>query len=185
LENWTLGLSLIALTITMHAGAIALAALKMQRIRGCLEHRELRLAGTFVVLVGLIGTLGLLLVILHGLEAAAWAVAYRWLGALDTAHNAILYSLDAISTRGSSHVLLGTPWQIMGALEAVDGMLLFGISTAFIFAVMQNFWPILVDSRPHHPMRDDAPPLGTAGQRRGRPAALDSVRLEGQLPIAE
>jgi hypothetical protein len=159
LENWTLGLSLIGLTITMHAAGIALGALKLQGIRVYLEHRELRLTGTFVVLVGLIGTLGLLLVILHGLEAAAWAVAYRWLGALDSAHNSILYSLDAISTRGSSRVLLDTPWQVMGALEAVDGMLLFGISTAFIFAVMQNFWPILVDSRPHHPTRDDPLPL--------------------------
>jgi hypothetical protein len=26
----------------------------------------------------------------------------------------------------------------MGALEAVDGMLLFGISTAFVFAVIQR-----------------------------------------------
>jgi hypothetical protein len=92
LENWTLGLCLIGLTITMHAAGIALGALKLQGIRVYLEHRELRLTGTFVVLVGLIGTLGLLLVILHGLEAAAWAVAYRWLGALDSAHNSILYS---------------------------------------------------------------------------------------------
>jgi hypothetical protein len=32
---------------------------------------------------------------------------------------------------------------MMGALEAVDGMLLFGISTAYIFAVMQLYWPML------------------------------------------
>ena len=34
-------------------------------------------------------------------------------------------------------------WRVMGALEAADGMLLFGMSTAFIFAVMQTYWPIL------------------------------------------
>jgi len=28
----------------------------------------------------------------------------------------------------------------MGALEAVDGMLLFGVSAAYIFAVMQVYW---------------------------------------------
>jgi len=34
----------------------------------------------------------------------------------------------------------------MGALEAVDGMLLFGISTAFIFAFMQTYWSIIINS---------------------------------------
>jgi hypothetical protein len=32
---------------------------------------------------------------------------------------------------------------MMGALEAVDGMLLFGVSTAYIFAVMQGYWSML------------------------------------------
>ena len=36
-------------------------------------------------------------------------------------------------------------WQLMGALEAVDGMLLFGISTAFIFAIAQDYWSIIRD----------------------------------------
>jgi hypothetical protein len=38
----------------------------------------------------------------------------------------------------------------MGALEATDGMLLFGISTAFVFAVMQAYWPILVEAHRKH-----------------------------------
>ena len=33
---------------------------------------------------------------------------------------------------------------MMGALEAADGMLLFGISTAFIFTVMQFYYQHLV-----------------------------------------
>ncbi len=42
---------------------------------------------------------------------------------------------------------------MMGALEAADGMLLFGISTAYIFAVMQAYWPMLSKSlgTPRHP----------------------------------
>ena len=34
---------------------------------------------------------------------------------------------------------LQSHWQMMGALEAVDGMLLFGVSTAYIFAVLQGY----------------------------------------------
>ena len=52
---------------------------------------------------------------------------------------ALLYSVDSITTRGASGLMLERGWRMMGALEAADGMLLFGISTAFIFAVMQLF----------------------------------------------
>jgi hypothetical protein len=52
--------------------------------------------------------------------------------------DAILYSLDSITTRGASGLVLQQHWRRMGALEAADGMLLFGISTAFIVAVMQR-----------------------------------------------
>jgi hypothetical protein len=43
-----------------------------------------------------------------------------------------------MATRGASGLVLQPHWQVMGALEAADGMLLFGISTAFIFTVMQS-----------------------------------------------
>jgi hypothetical protein len=39
--------------------------------------------------------------------------------------------------------MLERPWRMMGALEAMDGMLLFGISTAYIFAVLQLYWPLM------------------------------------------
>jgi hypothetical protein len=32
---------------------------------------------------------------------------------------------------------------MMGALGAVDGVLLFGVSTAYMFAVMQTYWSML------------------------------------------
>ena len=37
---------------------------------------------------------GLLLAVLHGIEAAFWAAAYVWLGALDSPEAAILYSVE-------------------------------------------------------------------------------------------
>jgi len=68
-----------------------------------------------------------------------------WLDALASPHDAILYSLDSMTTRGASGLVLEPHWQIMGALEAANGMLLFGISTAYIFAVMSEWWPVLSD----------------------------------------
>jgi hypothetical protein len=94
--------------------------------------------------IGVIGTAGLLLAVLHGIEATIWAAAYVWLGALDSFKDAILYS-RLMTTRGASGLMLEQHWRMMGALEAANGMLLFGISTAYIFAVMQGYWSMLSD----------------------------------------
>jgi hypothetical protein len=32
---------------------------------------------------------------------------------------------------------------MMGGLEAINGMILFGVSTAYLFAVMQVYWSML------------------------------------------
>jgi hypothetical protein len=145
--NWTWGLSLIALTIAIHAIGMVMMALVSLRIRDWITNRRLGPGYTIPIVIGLVASTGLLLAILHGIEATIWAAAYLWLGALDSPLNAILYSVDSMATRGASGLVLQSHWRMMGALEAVDGMLLFGISTAYIFALMQAYWPML--SRRH------------------------------------
>jgi hypothetical protein len=107
LENWAWGLSLIALTITIHAVGVALMAFVTLRIRARLESENRLGSGqVFAITIGLIGSVGLLLAALHGIEAALWAAAYWWLGALNSAAQALLYSVDSISTRGASGLIL-------------------------------------------------------------------------------
>ena len=144
MENWIWGLSLIALTMAIHGRGVLWIALADASIRVRIEHQNrLRWRHLLEFTVGLIGVVGLLLAVLHGIEAALWAAAYWSLGALNSPADAILYSIDSISTRGASGLVLERHWRLMGALEAVDGMLLFGISTAYLFTVMQTYWPLL------------------------------------------
>ena len=64
-----------------------------------------------------------------------------------------------MTTRGASGLTLQQHWRMMGALEAAGGMLLFGISTAYIFAVMQVYWPMLSDLfMTRHPVRKSCRP---------------------------
>ena len=79
---------------------------------------------------------------LHGIEGVAWAGAYVFVGAVPDAKAAMLYSLNAMTTYGHESVSLEPHWQIMGALEALNGMLLFGLTTAFLFAMIQEIWPL-------------------------------------------
>jgi hypothetical protein len=134
----------------IHATGIALIAFATVGIRRRLAgENHLRLHHVLAILICVIGVVGLLLAALHGIEAALWAATYWWLGALASPAEAFLYSLDSISTRGASGLVLEHHWRMMGALEAVDGMLLFGISTAYIFTVMQAYWPLM--TRRSHP----------------------------------
>jgi len=84
----------------------------------------------------------LLVTALHGIEGVAWAIAYWFLGAMPDAKSAMLYSLNAMTTYGHESVSLAPHWQMMGALEALNGMLLFGLTTAFLFAMIQEVWPL-------------------------------------------
>ena len=144
MENWTWGLSLIVLTIAIHTTGVIFMAFATVRIRVQLESRNrLELRQVLAINIGLIAMVGLLLAALHGIEAALWAAAYWWLGALSSLAEALLYSVDSMSTRGASGLVLERHWRMMGALEAMDGMLLFGISTAFIFTVMQAYWSLM------------------------------------------
>ena len=141
--SWRWGLSLIALTLAIHATAVVMMAFVTMRIRARLKTRDVNLWNLVAMLICIIVVTGLLLAMLHGIECGIWAAAYVWLGALDSPIDALLFSIDSMSTRGSSGLTLQRHWQMMGALEAVNGMLLFGVSTAYIFAVMQVYWPML------------------------------------------
>jgi hypothetical protein len=143
--NWAWGLSLIALTVAIHTMGVVMMAVVGLGTRLWLETRNLGFWHVILIAISGIGAVGLLLAVLHGIEAAIWAAAYVWLGALGSLNDAVLYSLDSMTTRGASGLTLEPHWQLMGALEAANGMLLFGISTAFIFAEMQGYWSMLSD----------------------------------------
>jgi len=106
-------------------------------------------AGVFVLVVG---GATLLATSLHGLEAILWAIAYRHLNALPDNDSAVLYSLSAITSYGHANLVLEARWQLMGALEALNGWLLFGLTTAFLFAIINKVWSLsdnLAPTRPH------------------------------------
>jgi hypothetical protein len=89
-----------------------------------------------------IGATALLATVLHGIESSIWALAYKVLGALPDNQSAMLYSLSAITTYGHANLFLIDRWKLMGALEARNGMLLFGLTTGFLFAMIQRVRPL-------------------------------------------
>jgi hypothetical protein len=79
--------------------------------------------------------------VLHGVEAMVWAAAFLLLGALPERKMAMFYSLGAMTAYGHANIYLLPHWQFSGALEALNGMILFGLTTAFFLTVIQQVWP--------------------------------------------
>jgi hypothetical protein len=142
--DWVWGLPLILLTVVIHVFRLGIINERVVRVLGRTIDRR-RLIPMFATVMG---AAVLLITVLHAIEAAAWAGAFRLLGALPDSKSAMLYSLSAMTTYGHANLFLEPQWQMMGALEALNGMLLFGLTTAFLFAMIQEVWPL--GSRERH-----------------------------------
>jgi hypothetical protein len=144
LSRWSLGLSLIVLTIAIHTTAVVLVAFGLEtRIRVRVDRHEPDRLRAISTMIGHIGAVALILAALHGLEGVLWASAYWWLGALDSFTDASFYALSTMTTFEIPGLTLPSRFHMLSAVQAVNGVLLFGISTAFLFAVIQVHWQSL------------------------------------------
>jgi uncharacterized membrane protein len=137
-NNWAWALPLIFLTLILHVVGLALINLRMVRLmRRFHDQRQF-----FPMFVLVMGVTALLATLLLAFEATLWAAAYRSLGALPDGRMALLYSLNAFTSYGHTELVLAPHWRLMGALEALNGMLLFGLTTAFLYGHIRQVWPV-------------------------------------------
>jgi hypothetical protein len=134
--DWAWGIPLIVLTVVIHVSGLAVIFQRAAQITGSIIERR----HPVVAFVATMGTTTLLVTCLHGIEAAIWAAAYLFIGALPNFRFSVLYSLNAMTSYGHTNLNLEDHWHLMGALEALNGWLLFGLTTAFLFAMMEKFW---------------------------------------------
>jgi hypothetical protein len=136
--NWAWSLPLIVLSAVIHVIGLGLMNEGVVRVlSGGMEHRHF-----IFKFAPVMGLTVLLAIVLHGTEAAVWATSYWLLGPLADPKLAMLYSLSAMISYCHASRFLEAQWQLMGALEALNGMLLFGLTTAFLFTVIQKVWPL-------------------------------------------
>jgi hypothetical protein len=128
---------IIVFTIMLHVVGLAFISTHLARLGG--RRAQLHALFYFMLVMGLAA---LLATALHALEAMVWAGAYTVLGALKDYHSAMLYSVNAMTTYGHESSTLTEQWSLLGSLEALDGMLLFGLTTAFLYGQLQRAWPV-------------------------------------------
>jgi hypothetical protein len=146
-SNWAWSLPLIALTELIHVIGLGLFNVKMVQVLTLAKDRRY-----FIYAFALsIGVTTIWATFLHAVEAGMWAGAYRLLGALPDSKSALLYSLSAITTYGHSEIFLADRWRLMGALEALNGIILIGLTTALMYGLIQRVWPVEIKPSPRLP----------------------------------
>lgn len=95
-----------------------------------------------------VGLVTLCITLLHAIEVAVWAHTFLFLGAVPDRPTGILYSLNALTAFGHTDIKLERKWQLMGAMESLNGWILFGLSTAYLFVLIQTIWGYSRRTRP-------------------------------------
>ena len=88
-------------------------------------------------------TTAVVLLSLHIVEVIIWAVVYLQAmpqDALWTFEQAVYFSFVTFTTLGYGDITLRPEWRLLSGIEALNGILLIGWSTAFLFAVLQRIW---------------------------------------------
>jgi len=87
----------------------------------------------------------------HLIEMALWAALFMICGEFWDFTTAYYHSAVNYTSLGYGDIIMSPRWRLLGPLETADGMLLFGVSTAMIFAVIARLVrPDLGSSRSEH-----------------------------------
>jgi hypothetical protein len=94
------------------------------------RHPTLRLVGIMIATVSM-------LMAAHLLEVAIWSVAYALMGATPQGTENLYFAFVNYTTLGYGDIIPVARWRLLGPLTAMNGVLLFGWSTAVIYHVLR------------------------------------------------
>ncbi len=133
-----IGFGLVAITIAIHsAGAtlwIRFAAANFTPDNSGWSGR--RALGTLMAT-------GIVFLSLHVLEIFIWACAYLRLlpaSVFESMEAALYFSFVTFTTLGYGDIILDEGWRLLSGVEALNGLLLLGWTTAMMFTVVQKLW---------------------------------------------
>jgi len=126
------GAAASACNITIHALVMA-AVVRVENVMGKknTSRPSLLLIGTMIATV-------LVLMAAHTLEVIVWALVYLLTDAAPPGASLVYFAFVNYTTLGYGDILPAERWQLLGPIAAMNGVLLFGWSTAVIFEVLRK-----------------------------------------------
>lgn len=128
---------LIGICLVIHSAGIIVLGVALARRRPEIERRIGTIHSVLVLIAVFTG-----LMLLHMAENCIWAAFYYLRGVFVNYETSLYFSLSTYSTIGYGDVLLPQHWRLLGALEGISGALLCGLSTAFLFSIVNAMFRI-------------------------------------------
>jgi ion channel len=142
----------LGVAVTMTFSTIIIQALFLMPIIHFVRF-ELRLGRAGVHFwrdVGIITGATLLALAAHVLAIALWGLVFRFCGEFPQLARAVYHSGMNYTTLGDSDKVMSPSWRLLAPLEGANGMLMFGVSTTMLFAIIQRLLQTrLSDSSSH------------------------------------
>jgi hypothetical protein len=127
------GAAIVLCTICIHALAVG-ATVSFVRY----ERQKGRVGTSFCIDLSIVVLVVVFAFSAHLLEMALWAAQFLISGEFSDFGVAFYHSAVNYTTLGYGDILLTPAWRLLGPLEAADGVLLFGVSAAIVFTVIQH-----------------------------------------------
>jgi voltage-gated potassium channel Kch len=127
--------ALAAVSVMIHALGTLGAIIQLSRVRPGEKARQGPLASSFQIV-----RVVAVLLLLHLLEAGAWATFFVVAELLPDMDTAVYFSLTSYTTVGYGDVVLPAPWRVLGPIEAAVGILMFGWSTAILVTAITRIF---------------------------------------------
>lgn len=123
--------SLMAVCVVIHASGLTMAL-------RWLEGKHARMDRKFLPATWMLVRVAGWTILLHMLEISLWAFFYFWKQCMPDLDSAIYFSAVTYTTTGYGDLVLPEDWRMVGAVEALTGILMCGWSTAFFFTVVSR-----------------------------------------------
>jgi hypothetical protein len=123
--------ALVAVTVAIHAGGLAALLRSLMRSHAAPPSR-------FWPITWLLIRTTWMLLLIHLVEIAVWALYFLWAGCLPDAESAFYFSGVTYATVGYGDLVLPQPWRMLSPIEGLTGILMCGLSTGFFFAVLNR-----------------------------------------------
>jgi hypothetical protein len=94
-----------------------------------------RSAATRVTLISLVV---LMMFVAALLESGIWAAVYMKVGSISDLETALYFSTVTFTTLGYGDVTLDTSWRLLASLQAANGTIMFGWTTALVMAIIRR-----------------------------------------------
>jgi hypothetical protein len=130
----------LGVAVTMTFSTVIIQALALMPIIHFVRY-ELRLGRAGVLFwrdVRIVAGATLVALAAHLVAIATWAVVFSSCGEFFQLAGAIYHSGMNYTTLGDSDMVMSPSWRLLAPLEAANGMLMFGVSTTMLFAVIQR-----------------------------------------------